>query len=125
MTDAERVKLLHGPYRTPRFRYGGTLRCELRGELVVTGLTDAPIPWPLGKRPGRSERARSLILTGDLVKAVRRESATAVAYHWRITAQTVSFWRRALGVGPVTEGTHRLRSALAFEPGPTAGRVKG
>jgi hypothetical protein len=125
MTDAERVKLLHGPYRTPRFRYGGVLRCELRGELVVTGLTDAPIQWPLGRRPGRNERARSLILCGDLAEAVRRESATAVAYHFGVTAQTVSLWRRALGVGHVNEGTHRLRSDLAYEPGPTAGREKG
>jgi hypothetical protein len=100
MTDADRCKLHFGPYRTPRFRYGGTLRCELRGELVVTGLTDALVPWPLGRRPGRNERARSLILTGDLVMAVRRESATAVAHHFGVTAQTVSLWRSALGVGP-------------------------
>ena len=56
MTDADRLKLLFGPYRAPRFRRGGTLRCELRGDLVVTGLTDAAIPWPLGRRPGRNER---------------------------------------------------------------------
>jgi hypothetical protein len=125
MTDADRFRLLHGPYRTPRFRYGHTLRCELRGELVVTGLTDAPVPWPLGRRPGKSVRARSLVLCGDLADAVRRESATAVAYHWGITAQTVTRWRQALGVGHVNEGTHRLRSDLAYEPGPTAGREKG
>ena len=90
MTDAGRFKLRFGPYRTLRFRHGGTLRCELRGELVVTGLTDAPIPWPLGRHPGRNERARSLILWGDLAEAVRRESALAACYHWRITAQTVT-----------------------------------
>jgi hypothetical protein len=116
MTDADRVKLLHGPYRAPRFRYGGTLRCELRGELVVTGLTDALVPWPLGRRPGRNERARSLVLCGDLAEAVRRESATAVAYHWGVTAQTVTRWKKALGVGHVNEGTHRLRSAYTAEP---------
>ena len=38
---------------------------------------------------------------------------------------TVTLWRRALGVGHVREGTHRLRSDLAYEPGPTAGRKKG
>jgi hypothetical protein len=57
MTDADRFRLLFGPYRLPRFRYGGALRCELRGELVVTGLTDAPVPWPVGRRPGRGGRA--------------------------------------------------------------------
>jgi hypothetical protein len=88
-------------------------------------MTDAPIPWPLGRHPGKSVRARSLVLCGDLAQAVRRESATAVAYHWGVTAQTVTRWRKALGVGHVNEGTHRLRSDLAFEPGPTAGREKG
>jgi hypothetical protein len=43
MTDAGRFKLRFGPYRTPRFRYGGALRCELRGELVVCGLTNMPV----------------------------------------------------------------------------------
>ena len=79
MAGAGRFKHRFGPYRTPRFRYGGTLRCELRGELVVTGLTDAPVPWPLGRRPGRSVRAGSLVLCGDLAEAVRRESALAPA----------------------------------------------
>jgi hypothetical protein len=125
MTDADRFRLLFGPYCTPRFRYGEALRCELRGELVVTGLTDAPIPWPLGRRPGRNERARSLVLCGDLARAVRRESNQAVAHWWGITPQTVTKWRKALGVGHITEGTHQLRSDLAFEPGPTAGREKG
>jgi len=44
MTDADRFKLLFGPYRTPHFDYGDTLRCELRGELFVTDLTDSPVP---------------------------------------------------------------------------------
>jgi hypothetical protein len=30
MEDAERFRLL-GKYRTPRFRYGGTVFCEVRG----------------------------------------------------------------------------------------------
>ena len=41
MAGAGRFKLRFGPYRTPRFRYGCTLRCELRGELVVCGLTSS------------------------------------------------------------------------------------
>jgi hypothetical protein len=31
MKDAERYKLLSGPYLTPRFRIGQTARCEVRG----------------------------------------------------------------------------------------------
>ena len=33
-----------------RFRIGRTVFCEVRGEMVVTGMTDAPIPWPVGKK---------------------------------------------------------------------------
>jgi hypothetical protein len=104
MTDADRVKLLHGPYRTPRFRLGRVVMDEVRGEVVVCGLTDARIPWPVGKRG----RARSLVVCGGLVKALQRESGQAVAYWWGITPHTVSRWRRSLGVGPLTEGTRRL-----------------
>ena len=56
MTDADRYRLLFGPYHTPRLRYGDALRCELRGELIVTGLTDAPVPWPLGSSNVEDER---------------------------------------------------------------------
>src|SRR4051812_2384025 len=81
--------------------------CDVRGDVVVCAITDARIPWPIGKRG----RARSLVVTGGLARAVRRESNAAVCYWWGVTGQTVSKWRRALGVGPVTEGTHQLRQA--------------
>jgi hypothetical protein len=34
---------------------------------------------------------------------------------WGVTPQTVTAWRQALGVGPVTEGTSHLRSVQARE----------
>jgi hypothetical protein len=43
MEDAERFRLLD-KYRTPRFRIGQQVRCEVRGKVVITGITDAPIP---------------------------------------------------------------------------------
>lgn len=49
MHDAERFRLL-GKYRTPRLRIGRTVVCEVRGEMVISGMTDAPIPWPVGKK---------------------------------------------------------------------------
>jgi len=53
MEDAERLRLL-GKYRTPRFRIGRKVLCEVRGEMVITGMTDAPILWPVGRNgPGR------------------------------------------------------------------------
>ena len=104
MDDAERFRLL-GTYRTPRFRYGRKVLCEVRGEVVITGLTNAPIPWPLGKG-GRGRH--SLIVFKGLARAVRRESNQAVAYWWGVDVQTVSKWRRLLGVQRATPGTSRL-----------------
>jgi hypothetical protein len=112
MEDAERYRLL-GQYRTPRFRIGLTVFCEVRGEMVITGMTDAPILWPVGRR-GR-ERP-SLVVYKDLAKAVRRESNQAVAHWWGIHPQTVTKWRRLLGVERATEGTFRLQSEYTKEP---------
>jgi hypothetical protein len=69
MDDADRFQLLFGPYRTPRFRYGEVVFCEVRGEVTLCGLTDAPIPWPVGKRG----RHQAIVLCGGLAEAVRRE----------------------------------------------------
>ena len=73
--DADRFRLRFGPYRTPRFRYGKIVSCEVRGEVRIVGLSDALIPWPIGQKG----RARSLVVFGALGKAVRREAAVAVA----------------------------------------------
>jgi hypothetical protein len=53
-----------------------------------------------------------MILTGDLVRALRRESAIAVANHWGTTWRTVRVWRRALGIGRMTEGSTLLASEV-------------
>jgi hypothetical protein len=53
---------------------------------------------------------------GDLAEAVRRESATALCSWWGVTGQTVRKWRRALGVGAITEGTSQLRRDHSSEP---------
>jgi hypothetical protein len=117
MDDKSRFRLL-GTYTTPVFRVGDIVQCEVRGEVVVTGLSSAPIPWPIAKRTGKGPqtRARAMVIYGDLAVAVRKESATAVAHWWAVGAQTVTAWRRALGVGKETEGTTQLRQAHAQEP---------
>src|SRR6516165_4814506 len=96
MNDSERFRLL-GKYRTPRFRYGRKVLCAVRGEVTIVGMTDAPIPWPIGKRG----RGRSLVVFKDLAKALRRESNQAICQWWGITPQTVSKWRKALGIGQI------------------------
>jgi hypothetical protein len=111
MNDSERFRLL-GKYRTPRFRYGRKVLCAVRGEVTIVGMTDAPIPWPIGKRG----RGRSLVVFKDLAKALRRESNQAICHWWGITPQTVSKWRKALGIGPITEGTSRLYREYTKEP---------
>jgi hypothetical protein len=114
MPDDERTRLLFGPYATPAFSYGDTVECAIRGEVEIVGLTDAPIPWPVGKLG----RQRFLVLYADLAEAVRRESGLAVARWWGVSVYTVSAWRKAFGVGANTEGTSRLRAdaALAGDP---------
>jgi hypothetical protein len=71
MTDADRFKLL-GTYRTPRFRVGQVVRCVARGKVVITGITKAPIPWPVAKK---GKGRHTLVVFKDLAKSVRRESA--------------------------------------------------
>ena len=119
MHTAYRFRLL-GAYKTPRFRYGRVVRCAVRGEVEVVGLHEALVPWPVGKRG----RAKSLVVFKDLARAVRRESEVAVAHHWGVDKQTVGKWRKALGVGRVTEGTSKRLSDHAREPAVVAGLWK-
>ena len=105
MHNRKRFQLHFGPYRTPSFRYSAKVQDEVRGEVSIVGLTDAPIPWPVGK----TTRAKSLVVYKNLAKAVKRESAQAVAHWWGVTGQTISKWRRLLGVTGMTEGELRLR----------------
>lgn len=49
MNDPGRLKLLFGPYCTPRVRISRVLTCEARDDdVIVGGYSDAPIPWPIG-----------------------------------------------------------------------------
>ncbi len=102
---------LLGSYQPPLFNYGDAVFCEVRGEVIITGLTGARISWPIAKRPGG--RARTLAVYGDLAEAIRRESVSAVCYWWGITSQTVTKWRTVMGVEAMTEGTTLLKVASA------------
>lgn len=104
---------LLGTYSTPKFKYGDAVMCEVRGEVIITGLTDATIPWPVGKKPGG--RARTFVVYEGLAEAIRREAATAICAAWGVTPQTVTKWRKAMGVGQYTEGTAILKSVSASE----------
>jgi hypothetical protein len=107
----DRFKLLFGPYKAPPLRFGDVVQCEARGEVVVVGLSNGRIPWPVGRRKGTS--ARGPVLFADLARAVRHESNQAVCHWWGVTPQTVTKWRKALDIGATTEGTSRLRREIA------------
>jgi hypothetical protein len=109
----DRVKLLHGPFQAPTLRVGDRATCELRGDVKVTSWSDAPISWPrcqpVGQRGGSG-----LLLAGDLVDAVRQESAAAVRHWWGVSAGQVWQWRKALGVTRTNNpGTVRRQRAAA------------
>src|SRR4051812_14020009 len=76
-----------GTYRTPRFKSGNTVTCEVRGEVTVTGLANARTPWPVGKR--RGSRGRALVVYSDLVEALKRESRAAICHWWGVSPATV------------------------------------
>jgi hypothetical protein len=101
-----------GPYTSPAFEFGDVVECEVRGPVRIIKLTDAPIPWPIGIAP---EGGRSLVVYGDLARAVRREANKAVAHHWGVTGQTITKIRRGLGIGR-TEGDTLLFKAYGKRP---------
>jgi hypothetical protein len=120
MEDCERFRLL-GKYWMPRFRIGRRVLCEVRGEMVITGMTDAPIPWPVGK--GGRGRHSPVVYKG-LAKAVRRESEQAVCHWFGVRTTTVWKWRKALGVETTNEGTRRLFRTYTKEPWAVEARAK-
>jgi hypothetical protein len=72
--------LLHGPYRPPGLRRGERTVCLYRdAEVVITSWSDGLIPWPrcraLGRRGGSG-----LLITEELVRAIRTESSAAIQY---------------------------------------------
>jgi hypothetical protein len=93
----------------------------VRGEVTITGMTDAPIPWPIGKG-GRGRH--SLVVYKGLARAVRRESEQAICHWWGVRTTTVWKWRKALGIGPITEGTSRLYREYTKEPRAVEARAK-
>lgn len=50
-----------------------------------------------------------LVIFAGLLEALSTESASAICHHWGVTAQTVSKWRRLLGIDQKTPGARRLR----------------
>lgn len=115
LPDADRFRLLGGPYRPPRCKIGGWLTCRRRGRVRVHAMSEALIPWPM-TRP-RHGGNPSIILCGDLVKAVRQESTKAIQRHWGVKSHIAWTWRKILGVDQNNAGTRELRSKWWREGG--------
>jgi hypothetical protein len=64
---------------------------------VVTTWSDPPISWPrcqpMGQRGGHG-----LLFEGQLIQAVRTESALAICFWWGVSEGVVWRWRKVLGI---------------------------
>lgn len=113
--DTDRFRLVAGPYTAPTVRRGDTLFCEARQcPVVVTGYSTGPLPWPKGQ--SGPKRKPGIIVCGGLAQAVRAESNQALARLMGVSADTITRWRAALGVGRVTPGTHAIHLSYTRQP---------
>lgn len=112
----DRHPLLFGPYSAPRVKIGDVVFCEFRGRVVVVGSHEARICWPVGLPVYGDKSSKSIILYGDLVRAVRNEAAETLKYWWGVSKGTVTKWRQTLSVGRVTAGTRTLLSEANSTP---------
>ena len=109
MLPDDRHLLLFGPYRSPAYERGDRASCLVRDcDVVITGWTDARMPWPMCVPLGGRSRP-SILVDEELARAVRHESAAAVKYWWGVSTKVAWKWRQALGVGRMdSEGSRRL-----------------
>jgi hypothetical protein len=86
--------LLHGPYRAPPLRRGDRATCLDRdADVIITSWASAPIPWPRCRFPENGGAGSGLLVTEELVRAVRCESSLAVQHWWGVSPRTVWCWR--------------------------------
>jgi hypothetical protein len=69
MRDADRYRLLHGPYTAPALRRGDRAVCHFRdGAVIITGWSAGRIPWPRCRLPGTHGGGRGLVMGDELAR---------------------------------------------------------
>jgi hypothetical protein len=108
-------RLLAGPYTTPPLRRGDHAICLYRdADVTITSWTSAPIPWPRCYRPGTHGGGSGLLVTEELVRAIRTESAVALKHWFGVSTSTVWSWRRTFGVAQWgTAGSKQLHQEVS------------
>src|SRR5262249_49527423 len=66
MNDADRYRLSFGPYNPTRFRIGRPIQCEIRGEVIVRGISDGRKPWRMTKVRGNL----TFVICNGLARAI-------------------------------------------------------
>jgi hypothetical protein len=121
MLQRKQPILYFGPYETPRFKYGAMVTDESRGRVKIVGLSDARIPWPIGK----GGRVKSLVLYKGLARGSCGAQGTRPGDHWwGMGFKPVTRWRKALHVKHDNVGTILLRKANAQLPAVRRGLKK-
>src|SRR5262245_61476006 len=108
--------LLAGPYTPPPVRRGDRATCLYRdADVVITSWTAAPLAWPRCRRLEGHGGGSGLLVTEELVRAIRSESAAALKHWFGVSTHTVWSWRRAFGVQGHwgTPGSRRLHQELS------------
>lgn len=97
------------PYNPPICKRGDIITDAITGDVVVGGYyRHGNQDWIYRKDTGRP------ILCGDLIVAVKVESAKDIAEMFGVTSGTVTKWRKALGVDNQNNaGTQRFYKQLA------------
>lgn len=113
-----KTDLIGGPYTPPPVRRGDRATCLYRDcGVVITSWTSAPISWPRCNKIGQMGGS-GLLVTEELVKAVKTESAEAMKFWFGVSTHTVWCWRKSFGVGMwETPGSRRLHQELSERGG--------